>query len=1262
MTFILLSLVLFSGSGLIPIECNPESVFRTIFETGEPEMMQYEDGNILSFGNMGSRCVPGEPLRPVKTLYIPVPPGSAPELSYTVLEYGNIELPAEEKRTPIISGTGLQTSEVSVPMQSPPDVPVEFVGVIPLAGSQVAIIRIYPAFGEHPDVYASRIDISLQWEPVSGGRSLESNDLLQQVAPSGTLWWQGMAGNRNDESIFWGKPWARIAIGETGGYEILGAELENAGCSVVGSACSGFRLFTGPGIMFSRNNPAEEHTLEEVAFTVIDENSDGIFDSSDRIRFIGRGLERWSISEGVISRIQHRYATHNVYWLTWGGEPGLRIAETSASPGRYPDWGNSFIMDDWLADDVIWEPAYERNTGWVWMIKNPGGDFDVSFTLPGVTGDGILTIDLTALDYGFHSVRIMLNGTEIGEDSWSGSGERVISIEDVPFSTSNNLEIQYLESGSGGQVALVSVHPEYPANTGSVTSRRIFPGRSATGKYNMEISGVTSNCGVYDLQDFCVPVLLDETVYSGGEMSFSYSVDSSSVMMVIDDGDWISPDSVSSSSPGRLLGTVTEGDRLFVVPDVLFESVQAMINISQVSGFTPITALTSEIYNEFGQGIVDPGAIRSAVRWGMDSWGRGISGVVLVGDGHYDIRNLTTSEKVMIPPWIILGSSRTDCIDDIYAMVHEGATLPEVPISRIPVMTSVELNTCNAKVQHRVSGEADGEWMNRIVLVADDEWGQGGSQNECEHTENCELLAEHDLPRYLNRTKFYMIEYPWPPGSWPPSGPHPDKPDAREAFLETFNAGCGSMIYLGHGAANQIAHEKLMLLEDVGGLSNDDRLSFSVWATCDMGHFDNPGSDCIGEALVLHPAGGSISTVAATRGTFGHSNYELTSEILDMLYSDPECLTGDALWLSKLELAGSYQLNNRFYIYFGYPDIPLARASNTATVAVVGDTLSSYELNTISGKDFQEDGLVFVELYESSQEIRYTCLGGASIYWLQYGGAAYRGSQAIVDSEFELDCFIPGQARTGDSARVSGCAISSIETVCGASDPVVLTQGSYSGGDTEGPSIDIWIRGYKGIEIPSVTGDIILEADLTDSSGICILGGSAGSQITLFVDETGTDVSRWFTYAMGSSSHGRLTYDLKEPAPGEHNLILWCVDGIGNTSRDTLTIDIPLSGNLLLTETVVYPNPGDGRRCFSFRISEAAQVNLSIFTINGTKIMEIPMQCSQGYNQILWDGLDFDGDFPASGAYIYRLEGLATDASVHNRTSAIVGIVAVIRE
>jgi hypothetical protein len=450
-----------------------------------------------------------------------------------------------------------------------------------------------------------------------------------------------------------------------------------------------------------------------------------------------------------------------------------------------------------------------------------------------------------------------------------------------------------------------------------------------------------------------------------------------------------------------------------------------------------------------------------------------------------------------------------------------------------------------------------------------------------------------------------------------------------------------------------------MLGEDVGSLSNGHRLPVSFWGTCDVGHFDNPGSDAIGETLVLHPAGGCISSVAATRGTYGPSNYRYFRSVIDSLCLHQDLSVGDAVWQSKLVL-GSYS-NNRFYVMFGYPDMSLPLPESDGSITITGDTLRSGELNTITGNGFQNEGLTFIEILESSWNTVYTCLGGFQIPYIRYGGTAYNGTQIVEGGEFSIDCFIPLQSTIGDMARAGAQTLSGQSIKSGAEDPSVLVQGTPSGNDLEGPSVSMWIRGYEGIQNPELTGDVTLEAEISDSSGICLLGGS-GKELNLFIDGNGNNVSSYFAYKRGSSVTGELVYTIEALSTGEHTLILWSVDGLGNGSMDTLDLRILENSDLAITEAVVYPNPGNGRRCFSFRVSEDAQVTVSIFTVAGTRIEELARICSQGYNQILWDGLDHDGDTIASGPYIYKINAEALGTSVFSRIVEKFGILAVTRE
>ena len=1239
-------------------ETDPAAGFQGVFEFGSPSLVSSEEGNYFQFPTTAIRFVPGEYVRAATSIYIPVPPGSSPRLRYSAVHSVLPEPLFDQARTPLVRGGGLDAFEIAAePLPANTEHAV-LEGVIPVAGTEVAVITLYPLSEEAPSSYASRISVRLAWDPpASRGIPVERDPLLSMIAPDGCLYWERRQDPESRQSVFWGKPWARIAIDETAGYTISSGDLEEAGCQVLGVPCSSFRMFTGPGVMF-QSDPNAEHQLSEVSIEVIDVDEDGIFDDGDSVRFFGRGLSRWEYLNDTVERLQHRWASHNIYWLTWGGEDGVRFEDIPAGPDQSPQWGSTMTADIWLREQHIWMPRYETSTGWVWQTVSSGGSVQVPFNIP---GDGPSNLEIAVVTDGSQSQQLTayINGDQVISENWYGSGERILRADSLPIFGACNLELTYESSEGDAELSLVSVHVEYPDEPSDLTGRRLFPARQATGRFNFGVEGVPG-CTVYDISDCNRPLLFTGTEQSGGELQFSYSVDSASCLAFMGSGSWMKPDSLVSASPGRLVGTVTDGDMLIVVNPFLLSGIWGIESLSSERGSLPVIASTSEIYNEFGQGVADPGAIRSAVRWAMDSWASSLESVVLTGDGHYDYMGFTTTQPVMIPPWIDLGTTRT-CSDDRYVMAHDGAVLPEVPISRIPADNLSELGAFSSKLLIYSAGESSGEWMNRALLVADDEWGQQ-NWHETEHTVDCERIAEEVIPRRIDREKFYMVEYPWPPGPWTPDGQHPEKPEAREDFLETLNMGHQFFLYQGHGAADQIAHEVLMLGEDVSSLNNGNRLPVSFWATCDVGHFDNPGGDAIGETLVLHPAGGCIASVAATRGTYGSANYAYFRSVVDSLCRNEELSLGDAVWQSKLVNQGSYSNNNKFYVLFGYPDLPLPFPENGGSAVIAGDTLRSGEMNTFSGSGFIQDGLALLEVMESSSNTVYTGLGGSQIPYLQYGGPAYIGSQIVAGGEFSVDFFMPAQAVTGDYARARAVTMSADRTMSEAADPQILVEGTSSGGDLQGPEVEMWIRGYRGVQEPQLSGTVTLEAEISDSSGVCLLGGP-GRELNLFVDGTGNNVSSYFTYHRGSAVSGKLEYTIESLAQGEHTLILQSVDGLGNSSRDTLQLSITASQDLSISQHLIYPNPGDGRRCFSFRISEDSQVTVSIFTVAGTRVQEISSYCSQGYNQIIWNGLDRDGDPLASGPYIYKIkaEALGT-SSVFSRIAEEVGIVAVTRE
>ena len=351
---------------------DPSSGYSTVLTFSNPEIITTEHGSYTVFENAGLRNIPGEPLRPAVTLFVPVPPGAAPLLQFNASGYRNtgMDMDAEEARATVLVGEGLETREIPAEPRPAVDTHAVLEEVIPIAGAQLARICVYPVSGDNAGAYASRIDIRISWRTAPGGIPVERNGLLRLIAPAGSYYWP-VSHDTSVDDIFWGRPWARISIDETGGYVVSGSDLQNAGCEAVGSPCPSLRLFTGPGRMFGLE-PDEEHNLSEVAFTVIDQNSDGNFDLEDTIEFIGRGLSRWEFADEELTRRQHRYATHNVYWLTWGGEVGIRTGNIPGDPDASPEWGESILSDIWLREEHVWNPERETHTGWLWETATEG--------------------------------------------------------------------------------------------------------------------------------------------------------------------------------------------------------------------------------------------------------------------------------------------------------------------------------------------------------------------------------------------------------------------------------------------------------------------------------------------------------------------------------------------------------------------------------------------------------------------------------------------------------------------------------------------------------------------------------------------------------------------------------------------------------------------------------------------------------------------------------------------------------------------------
>ncbi len=1222
----------------------------------EPVFLEYEGYWYPTIRGMGISLTEGDYVAPSRTYFIPIPPGCEPVITCTPGDFQRVELPGPFLVTPVLTGSGLD-AEWNIPLISPAAIRGSYaeLDTMHIAGTTVAAVTVSPfASGDNSRI-PTELNIRLEWPPRSGSREID-NPLLSALCLPSVVYWPNSSTRAS--SPFWGLPWVRIAISSTGPYSVTGEEFAQAGCDVNGVPSSSIRMFTGPGTQFNLNDPGEEHSLSEIAIEV-DDGGDGVFDQSDTLRFFAQDLNRFTFNEGVSERLHHRYATHNVYWLTWGGENGLRMDTLDATPDGSPAWGDSLLHNLWQEQDYVWVAGCEESTGWVWsmLYENIPGYF--YFSSSSVDGDGRLVISLTSTSHYGHDVSIQLNGDLIADTSWYGKTEFLLTLEELTFDPSMNL-LKVTALNDPGTVQFNCFQADYPRRLSYAAGRLLRFTDIVQGRYTFSLGGAADSYSLLDVSNPFATKRLRGRM-NGGLLSVSLEIESGSELWLTGTDGYLSPDSLLPAEPGRIIGTGIQGDIAVVVANELLEAAEPIETIYGMRGLSTVMVTTGEVYNEFGQGLRDPGAIRSFFRYTQDSWDKPAQALVLVGDGSYDPLMHVTPAPTLIPVYLELIGADDDNVDDYYVIAHDEGELPETPLSRISVSSQPVLAAYLSKLMQYESEEPSGQWANRILLVADDEWNRD-SENETQHTLACETLADTILPKSLERVKFYLIEYPWPPGT-STEGVHPEKPLAREDFIEELTLGYANVIFFGHGSYGQIAMEKLLVSSDVQRIHNEGRQPVMIFATCDVGHFDMISADCMAEEFTFKVGGGAIASIAGTRGTYSGGNTNLFSDYYTNLFRT-SFINGDypsagtSLWLAKVSNAASYHSNNRFYVFFGDGGVcPVFPSSDGCSFEVSGDSLHRGVINSVSGS-LRSNSAAFLNISESGRETEFTCIGGTVMQYLHYGSSVYQGLVTGTEGHFSVPFFMPVQADTGAFSRGSAVGISNEFAEVAFREWVSVVDNGIYADDTLPPELELWIEGHRGEENPVVHGNAALRASISDSSGICVMGGGAGRSILMSLDSQGFDISRYFMYRPDSHTHGEIEYTLPELAEGSHRIILAVWDGMGNSTRDTLDFATTGLSTELLSSVFVYPNPGSGQRCFNFETAASGTALITVYTVTGRAIWRKTVSCREGYNQIIWDGLDTDGDEPASGAYIFRIEFSVPEGA----SSSVTDVLAVIRQ
>jgi len=154
------------------------------------------------------------------------------------------------------------------------------------------------------------------------------------------------------------------------------------------------------------------------------------------------------------------------------------------------------------------------------------------------------------------------------------------------------------------------------------------------------------------------------------------------------------------------------------------------------------------------------------------------------------------------------------------------------------------------------------------------------------------------------------------------------------------NSGALLVNYTGHGNERWLAHEKVLMLNDVLAWENSKRLPLFVTATCEFSRFDDYQMTSTGEWVLLTPNGGAVALLSTTRLVYSSPNFTLNYNFIQQLFNTDangnHFRLGDLVRITKI-LSGT-GFNKRNFSLLGDPALMLKYPSYNIKITHINPT------------------------------------------------------------------------------------------------------------------------------------------------------------------------------------------------------------------------------------------------------------------------------------------------------------------------------------
>jgi uncharacterized repeat protein (TIGR01451 family) len=881
---------------------------------------------------------PGEPQLPNCTVLLGIPPDAL--LHLRILEQETISVPGDFSLPPLPSQ---EVVEEPSPERPPGIWPAGRVWVEGPTYRQDALFPLEPAhLGEPAFLRHQRIVplafSPLQYRPLSGEILYNRYALIeitfsQASEPMGYIaepaefeetlrrnllnyrqarHWRRTTSSPLDLPPSPPDPGYRIPLDRAGIYVLTYDQLEAAGLPVVSLDPRNLRLF---------------RFGEEIAIQVQGEG-DGSFDPEDVILFYGRPITN------------SRYTDHEVYWLTYGGDAGLRMAQRDGTPHGTAPVPPSFSTTEHLEENVFYRPQmpwFSDHDHWWWTYTYPeGAIYTQDFVFPSHplapelyeaqarmrlfswTRDGGVNPD--------HHIRVYLNDVLVDELWWDGRMELTPT-----FAFSSTL----LQEGEN------TVRVEAPGDTGAfahfniydwveLEQRRLFQaeenqiawtGDIGVWEYHLKAFSETEIL-LLDISDPDLPIeIISTTIVPMGPtytLRFEDDVAQETRYLAAASEAWLEPSNISAATPADLRNPVNRADYLIVSHGDFYTQALALESYRSGQGLQAMAVRLTDLFDLFDYGRTGVDAIRTFLAYTYDNWtAPAPSYVVLLGDGHYDPKDyLGYGVTSFIPPYLIdvdpwIGETAAD---NRYVCLSGEDTLPDMHLGRLPVNTPDQAQLLLNKIVGYENAPPPIDWRYWSTFVTDnaDQAGDFPFYSD-------DLIDNHYPSPYEAERIYLGITHPIT-----------DAESARDDLVAAINEGRLFVNYIGHAGPGVWASERLLDNADLSDLDNGPYYPVALPMTCYEGSFhypyDDPSYLALAERFLRAEGKGWVASWSPSGLGVATGHHYLDKGFFEGVFAQDIRRLGPATYAGKLNLyqTGAWLDLLDTYTLLGDPAMSLA--------------------------------------------------------------------------------------------------------------------------------------------------------------------------------------------------------------------------------------------------------------------------------------------------------------------------------------------------